>query len=95
MSVEGGIVGCVEVDAVFQDGLHGAVLGVLEGECAPAGSFEALGAEEPGELDHPWCGTQVVEDAVSEQTLDEGGAGYTDVFVLTETPLARWGSRHS
>ena len=52
-------IGWVEVDAVFQDGLDGAVLGVVEGERAPAGRFEALGAEAPGEPDHALSGAQV------------------------------------
>ena len=33
-SVAGRLVGYVEVDTVLQDGLHGAVLGVVEGERA-------------------------------------------------------------
>ena len=85
--VEGGLVGYVEVDTVLQDGLHGAVLGVVEGERASAGRFEAHGAEAPGEPDDALCGAQVVEDTVSEQPLDEGVTGRTDVFALTQTPL--------
>ena len=85
-----GFVPCHLCDA-RQDGIDhfggrdvlGAVLGVVEGECALAGSFEALGAEAPGESDHALCGPQVVEDAVSQQTLDEGVTGRTDVFALT------------
>ena len=56
-------------------------------ECALAGRLEALGAEAPGGPDDALCGPQVVEDAVSEQTLDEGVAGRTDVFALAQTPL--------
>ena len=85
--VEGGLVGWFEVDGVFQDGLHGAVLGVVEGERAPAGRFEAHGAEAPCEPDDALCGAQVVEDAVSEQPLDEGVTGRADVFALTQAPL--------
>ena len=85
--VEGGLVGWVEVDAVFQDGLDGAVLGVVEGECAPAGRFQTLGAEAPGEPDDALCGAQVVQDVVSEQPLDEGVTGRPDVLALTQTPL--------
>ena len=39
--IEGELVGYVEVDTVLQDGLHGAVLGGVEGERASAGRFEA------------------------------------------------------
>lgn len=39
--VEGGLAGYVEVDTVLQDGLHGAVLGVVEGERMSADRFEA------------------------------------------------------
>ena len=66
---EGGLVGYVEVDTVLQDGLHGAVLGVVEGEHASAGRFEVHGAEASGESGDALCGAHVVEDTVSEQPL--------------------------
>ena len=39
--VEGGLVGYAEVGTVLQDGLHVAVLGVVEDERASAGRFGA------------------------------------------------------
>ena len=84
--VEGWLVGWFEVDAVFQDGLDGSVLGVVEGESASARRFEAHGAEAPGEPDDALSGAQVVQDAVSEQPLDERVAGRPDVFALAQNP---------
>ena len=75
------------VQTFFEDAFDTAVAGVVKGQGAVAGGFQALGAVAFGKSDDALRCPKVVQHAITKEGLDEVVAGRTDGLCLFETPL--------
>ena len=71
----------------FEDDLDRTVAGGVKSQSSGTGGLQSLFAVAVAEPDHALGGTEVVEDPVGEQPLDELQAGHPDLGSLFETPL--------
>src|SRR5690606_41266637 len=77
-----------EVVTAGEDGLDGAVVRAVVGECALARGLEARGAVRVLERENALGGAQALADAVREQLPDQLRAGVSDLAGLLQTPAA-------
>jgi hypothetical protein len=59
------------IEALFQDRFDGAVKGAVKGQCAVTCSLKPCGSEAFGQGDDPLGSTQIVQDALIKEPLDE------------------------
>ncbi len=75
------------IQTLLQDVLHATIRAGLVIQGSGAGRLQSSFAVTTAELPQALNGTQVVEDAVCKETVDQFQAALTDLFRLRETPL--------
>lgn len=75
------------VEAAGEDGLDGAVARIVQFQCALTGRFEASVAVDLGQASDALGGSQLVEDAIAEQPLDDEAAMATGALGGSQTVL--------
>ena len=75
------------IEPLVEDGLDGAIAGVVKAECAITRGFQTFGTKGFFEPDDALRGPQVIEHTIGKQPLDERVARSTDRNTLLQTPL--------
>ena len=76
------------IETAGENGFDGAIEDAVVSERAGAGGFQAYWPIPLGESQHTLCGAQALDDAIGEQSFDEGGAGRADAGGLPHAPVA-------
>ena len=75
------------IESLFQDGFHGPIAGIGEGQGATAGRFEAILAEALSQSNDALGRPEVVQDAVGEEGLYDAFAVWPHLLGFPQAPL--------
>ena len=85
--IEGCLLAGELIEALFEDGFHGPIAGIGEGQGTTAGRFKAILAEALSQSNDALGGSEVVQDAVGEEGLYDAFAVRSNIFGFSQAPL--------